>query len=206
MSILRALFGPSKDEIWGQIANDIGGEFIDRGFWKVDLLRYKHKEWELILDTYTTGSGKNRRTYTRMRAPFINKDGFEFTIYKETIFSGIGRFLGMQDIIIGDDFFDKEFVIKSNSEDRIKVFLNDQRLKELFIQQPQVHLEIKDSEGVFGPEYPPNVDLLYFSCSGLIKDKKTLLQLFLLFTKTLERLVQIDSAYDNDPNFKLYEP
>lgn len=29
MSILRSAFGPSKDEIWTQIATDIGGEFIE---------------------------------------------------------------------------------------------------------------------------------------------------------------------------------
>lgn len=29
MGILRSAFGPSKDEIWTQIATDIGGEFIE---------------------------------------------------------------------------------------------------------------------------------------------------------------------------------
>lgn len=33
MGILRSAFGPSKDEIWTQIATDIGGEFIEGGFW-----------------------------------------------------------------------------------------------------------------------------------------------------------------------------
>lgn len=28
----RSIFGPSKDEIWSQIATDIGGEFIEEGF------------------------------------------------------------------------------------------------------------------------------------------------------------------------------
>ena len=31
MGILRSAFGPSKDEIWTQIATDIGGEFIESG-------------------------------------------------------------------------------------------------------------------------------------------------------------------------------
>ena len=29
----KSIFGPSKDEIWTQIATDIGGEFIEGGFW-----------------------------------------------------------------------------------------------------------------------------------------------------------------------------
>ena len=29
----KSIFGPSKDEIWKQIATDIDGEFIEGGFW-----------------------------------------------------------------------------------------------------------------------------------------------------------------------------
>lgn len=49
----RSFFGPSKDEIWTQIATDIGGEYIDGGFWGKDVLLYTHGEWPILLDTYT---------------------------------------------------------------------------------------------------------------------------------------------------------
>jgi hypothetical protein len=108
MSLLRSIFGPSKDEIWSSIAKDIGGKYIDGGFWKKDVLRYRHRDWEILLDTYTqsSGSGSNHSstTYTRMRAPFVNKDGLYFKIYRKGIFSSIGRFFGMQDLEIGDSF------------------------------------------------------------------------------------------------------
>ena len=45
MSKRKSIFGPSKDEIWTQIATDIGGEFIEGGFWGTDVLIYKHGEW-----------------------------------------------------------------------------------------------------------------------------------------------------------------
>lgn len=43
------------------------------------------------------------------------------------------------------------------------------------------------------------VDELYFECVGVIKDTALLEALFVLFSLTLERLVQMDSAYANDP-------
>ena len=46
MSKRKSIFGHSKDEIWGQIATDIGGEFIEGGFWGKDVLIYKHGEWQ----------------------------------------------------------------------------------------------------------------------------------------------------------------
>lgn len=32
MSFFKGLFGPSRDEIWQQVAEDMGGEFLKGGF------------------------------------------------------------------------------------------------------------------------------------------------------------------------------
>ena len=204
MSLLRSIFGPSKDEIWSQIATDIGGEYVDGGFWKSGVLRYQHGEWELLLDTYTVNSGDNHHTtYTRMRAPFVNKDGLYFKIYREGFFSGIGKFFGMQDLNIGDRYFDDSFVIKGNDPDKLKRLLADEQLKQLMDVQPRIGLEIRDDEGWFGQHFPDGVDQLCFTCVGVLKDKTHLRALFLLFSLLLERLVQIDSAYEDDPGVRL---
>lgn len=203
MGMLKSIFGPSKEEIWSQIARDIGGEFIDGGFWGKDALVYRHGQWQVVLDTYTvtnsTGSSTTSTTYTRMRAPFINKDGFHFELYREGFFSSLGKLFGMQDIQIGDPFFDKDFIIKSSDPEKIRTLLSDTRMKGLIQRQPQLRYKIKDDEGWFGASFPEGVDELYFECVGVIKDTALLEALFVLFSLTLERLVQMDSAYANDP-------
>ena len=207
MSKRKSIFGPSKDEIWTQIATDIGGEFIEGGFWGKDVLIYKHGEWQILLDTYTvttsTGTTTTSTTYTRMRAPFVNKDGLYFKISREGFFSSIGKFFGMQDIEIGDTFFDKQFVIKGNNPEKIKLLLADERIKKLCQTQPRIHLSIKDDEGWFGTDFPEGVDELFFQCVGVIKETALLKALFGLFCLVLERLVQIDSAYEDDPQVTL---
>jgi hypothetical protein len=207
VGLLRSILGPSKDEIWSQIARDIGGEFIGGGFWGKDVLVYKHGEWQILLDTYTvttsTGKSTTATTYTRMRAPFVNKDGLYFKIYAEGFFSSIGKFFGMQDIEIGDSFFDSQFIIKGNNPPRIGRLFADIKIKELIRRQPRIHFEIKDDEGWFGTAFPEGVDELYFQCAGVIKETALLKDLFELFSCTLMRLVQIDSAYENDPNVNL---
>ena len=207
MSIRRSIFGPSKDEIWRQIASDIEGEFIDGGFWGENAVTYKHGEWRIILDTRTetTYSGTMMMTvqYTRMRAPFVNKDGFYFDVSLEGFLSSIGRLFGMRDIVIGDRFFDDRFLIKGNSPEKIKLLLADERIRELIRKQPKVHLRIKDDEGIFGADFPDGVDELYFECAGVIKEAEALKDLFELFCRILERLVQIDSAYEDDPKVRL---
>ena len=87
MGLLRSAFGPSKSEVWLQIAKDIGGLYKDGGIFGRDVLRYQAGDWEITLDTYTVSNGKSSNTYTRMRAPFVNKDGLYFKIYREGFFA-----------------------------------------------------------------------------------------------------------------------
>ena len=204
MGILKSIFGPSKNEIWSQIAVDMVEEFIEGGFLKGSpALVYKHGEWQIRLDTYTKDSGNSNRTYTRVRAPFINKDELYFKIYREGFFSDMGKFLGMQDIKTGDPFFDEQFIIKSNNRKKLKLFLADPKMKELIQGQPKIHLEIRDDEGWFGADFPEGVDELYFECVGVIEETERLKSLFDLFSVSLMRLVQIDSAYEDDPEVDL---
>ena len=51
-----------------------------------------------------------------MRAPYVNPDGFRFTIYRQGVFSDIGKWLGMQDVTVGCPEFDEAFIIKGNNE------------------------------------------------------------------------------------------
>jgi hypothetical protein len=197
------LFGPSKDEIWSQIAADIGGEYVDGGFFGKDVLAYKHGEWQILLDTYTVSTGKSSTTYTRMRTPFENLDGLQFKIYREGFFSSIGKMFGAQDIEIGDRFFDDSFIIKGNRERKIKEFLLDAEVKSLIHAQPRIHLEIKDNEGWFGPAFPEGVDELCFHCVGVIKETHVLKSLFDLFTVALARMVEVGTASERGPNVTL---
>lgn len=199
----KSIFGASKDEIWEQIATDIGGEFIEGGFWGKDVLIYKHGEWQILLDTYVISTGTSSYPLTRMRAPFVNKDGLYFKISRKGFFSAIGKFFGMQDIEIGDSFFDDQFIIKGNDAEKIKLLLADGNIKDLCQRQPRIELRIKDDEGRFGPDFPEGVDELYFECVGVIKETSLLKSLFALFCLILERLVRLDSAYEDDPQVPL---
>lgn len=203
MSLLQGFFGPSKEEIWSQLSTEIGAEYSEGGFFKNGNIVLQHNNWEIILDTYTVHTGKTSITYTRMRAPYVNKDGFRFKIYRKTIFSWIGKTFGMQDIELGDSFFDDDFIIQGEPENKVVKLFSDRKIKELIKMQPSIHLEVKDDEGWFAKKFPEGVDELYFQVVGVIKDKELLLKLFNLFAIVLEELCRIGSAYEKDPNFSL---
>lgn len=193
---MRKWFGPSREEVWRQLSAAIDGRFVEGGFLKGDKVEAEHGPWTVTLDTYVVSTGKTTVVYTRMRAPYVNPDSFRFTIYRKGLFSDIGKWLGMQDIGVGDPTFDEAFIIKGNDERKVRALFADPKLRELIAAQPQIHFEVKDDERWFGKKFPEGVDELYFQVVGVIKDVERLQQLFALFAETLDQLCRIGSAYE----------
>lgn len=205
MSFLRELFGPSKAEIWSQLAQKTGGRFQEGGFFSgPDRLEAQVGQWMLTLDTYTVSNGKSSTTYTRFRAPYVNADGFRFQVYRAGLFTELGKMLGMQDIEIGDPDFDQTYVLKGNDEKKVRQFFSDDKLKALLNAQSHIRMEVKDDEGGwFREHFPENVDELYFVRGGVMRDLDELQALFELFAHSLHRLCHMGSAYEDDPNVRI---
>jgi hypothetical protein len=196
-------WGPSKKESWLQFCNEMEAEYIDRGFWKGDKVEFYFENITIVLDTYTVSTGKSSATFTRIRAPFVNESGFNFRVYNASIFSGMAKALGAQDIEIGDDAFDKEFMIKGNNELAVKTLISNPRIKELFMSLPKVDLRVNDDEGIFGADFPEGTDELYFVLPGIVKDVANLKNIFCLFGEILIELTDLGIAGITDPNVVL---
>ena len=164
------------EEIWRQLAGELQGQFVDGGFWKEDKVEARWDSWTITLDKYVVHGGRSHRAYTRLRAPYVNPDGFRFRIYRKSIFTGIGKALGLvRDIEIGEEAFDRDFVIQGNSEEKVRAMLGRPRLRALIEAQPDICFEGKDDE-------------LYFLASGVIKDLEQLRGLYNLFAEVLDYL------------------
>jgi hypothetical protein len=201
--MLRNCFGPSKKEIWRQLSEQIGARYVEGGFLKGDKVEATHGEWIVTLDNYAVSTGKVTIVYTRMRAPYVNPDGFRFTIYRGGSFSELGKWFGMQDIEVGDEAFDREFVVKGNDESRVRQLFSNPRIRELIALQPKIHFTVKDDEGWFGAKFPDGVDELLFVVGGVIKDVERLQRLYELFAETLDELCRMGSAYTTAPDVRL---
>ena len=204
MGMLRRVFGPSRTEIWRQLSEKIEGRYIDGGAFKSDRVEATHGEWIVTLDTYTVSTGKTTVTYTRMRAPYANADGFRFKIYRRGVFSDLGKLLGMQDVEIGEPEFDRDYIIKGTDEGRLRQLFGDPALRALIRQQPQMNLSVLDDDGWFGTRIPDNVDILTFIVGGVIKDVDRLEALYDLFAGMLDALCRMGSAYETGTDVRLH--
>lgn len=200
MALRRKLFGPSREEVWRHLAAEIGARYVEGGFWKGDKVQAAHDEWTVTLDTYAVSTGKAVIIFTRMRAPYVNPDGFRFTVYRKGIFSGLGKRLGMQDVEVGDGAFDRDFIVKGTDEGRLRELFANPTIRDLIAKQPEIRFKVKDDEGWFGPAFPDGVDELCFAVPGVIKDVERLKLLYALFAETLDQLCRMGSAYKQPPN------
>jgi len=200
MRIARRLFGPSRKEIWLKLSEEVNGRFVEGGFLGRDKVEVEHGGWTLTLDTYVVSTGKVILTFTRMRAPYVNPDGFRFTVYRKSIFSGLGKLLGMQDIEIGDPPFDEGFIVKATDEPAVRMLLANATIRDLLSKQKDIQLVVKDDEGWFGTKFPEGVDELYFVTGGTITDIDRLKLLYDLFAETLDELCRIGAASRTPPD------
>jgi hypothetical protein len=197
-------FGPSMDEVWERLSHEIGGEFVPGGFWKRGKVVARVDQWTVTLDTFTRHQGQHSHiTYTRLRAPFANPEGFRFSVRRAGFLSGLGRFLGARDVEIGDPEFDDAFVVNGNDEARLVELFADPTLRALFASLPKMRLEVKDRGDWFGPTFPPDADLLRFEMRGVVKDLDQLRGLFGLSSALLRRLCLIGAAGKYDPGVRL---
>jgi hypothetical protein len=194
MGLAKRLFGASRKEIWRKLSEEVGGRYVDGGFWKGDKVQVEHEDWTVTLDSYAVSTGKVTIVYTRMRAPFVNPAGFRFLVYRKSIFTGLGKFFGMQDIEVGDSLFDEDFVVQSTDEAKIRILLSAPKLRELISAQKDINFGVKDDEGWFGTKFPDGVDELHFVRTGIIKDVERLKLLYELFAETLDELCRIGAA------------
>jgi hypothetical protein len=82
MGFLFDIFKSNTKESWQQLATEIGAEFVDGGIWNEDKIILNYRKTKIILDTYTVHSGMSL-TYSRLRCPFVSKNGITFEICSE---------------------------------------------------------------------------------------------------------------------------
>ena len=187
MKLLKALFGPSRRDVWRQLAEDVDGQFHEGGLFSPFAVQARTGDWIITLDTYTSGDGKTNRTFTRIRAPYFNPEGFRFEVYRAGLLSGLGKAIGLQDIEVGHPRFDRDFVIKGDAPRRLRRLFDNRKIRAGIEAQPKIHLSVKGRGGWFS-KFPDGVDELHFRAERAIKDLAQLRTLFDVFGEILRHI------------------
>ena len=190
---------PDEIDPWKQLSDQIRAEFIGQEQGKY-ALRLRVREWSIVLDHYEGYARYGRITYTRMRAPYENTDGFSFNIL--SVWPGwehfkLFRTLRWPQRQLGD------VVIRANDAFKLRTLLANPRLEHL-IQTTSLSARFREQVVCrYSTDVLPRDEVLYFESAHFSADVERLSALFDLFAEMLLQLRNIGSASDRAPNVVL---
>lgn len=210
MGLFSKLTGKDRAESWKLLSEEMGAQFIDRGMLKGGpKVVATYKNWEIEMDMYTetnnTGpaghDNHNHSTttsYTRIVAPFVKKNDFNLTVYREHGLSKAMKIFGGQDIEIGNPEFDKNYRVKSNdAEQTVGLFMNEKFNKMVTENIGNGVLEISDIKGLFTKKENVTMSKVSYVVVGEILDHEWLKSLFMMIGYTLDMMVEIGKASES---------
>ena len=125
---LRSLATNRLKSIFQQISRETGLQYFEpeKNFWRE---KFPHLDGYLLerktyIGVLVKGSGKSRRYYWNIKLD-CQTDNYTFGIWKEGFSSKVSKFFGGQDIEIGVEDFDKQFIIRGNQENFVRRVLNN---------------------------------------------------------------------------------
>lgn len=197
----HGILGPRQDTVWRRFADEVRGNVLEGTMFTPERVLIARGAWTIVLDTLFSAASKS--TDTRLRAPFVNPGRFRLAIYRRGLLSDLAVKLGMQDVEVGHHDFDREFVIKGNSDSSLRALLDDPRLRQLLAAQRSGRLEVQDVDKSFQPlERHPAVvvDELCFTIPGVVKDLARLRDALELVGQALDRLRWLGAAAPEAPS------
>lgn len=226
MRLLHKILGPSRREIWKQFCVKISADYESGGHWfSESIIRAKHRNWTIVLDTHQVPGGRFPAVCTRMHALYINKDGFRFSLDRKDITSGLMTLLGVSHTKAGppqlesnkplfgsayadiqqfeSDFgFDEKLIIETNDEAKLRALFKDLKIRELIQSQKSLSLEV-GSFNQAGVPFAHNIYELRVYVNDIVRDVRTLETLYKTVICLLDTLCHIESADESPPSIHL---
>ncbi len=112
---------------WAVFAAGNGLAFSGQALMEQPSISGRYGGFFINIYTESRGGGKNRTTWTLFCVPMTLPE--DLNLYSETVFSGIGKMLGMQDLRLGDDTLDGMFVVQARDVVGAKTLLTHPRVR-----------------------------------------------------------------------------
>lgn len=140
MKEVTIVSGNTVEEIWTQI--DASFAKNPNPFEFNTIIKHEGHTVEFNLDIDLGGGFEGGYALTRFNAPLRKFDDFKFSLHQADFLDDIGKFLGMQDVKVGNEEFDKKVIVKTNDEERIKTVLSSATLLDVLQTLPSFTFHI----------------------------------------------------------------
>jgi hypothetical protein len=195
--IYKSIFGKDYKAVWRQFSAENNGTFVIGQNGNLDSVEIIYLNHKIIFDRfihYQVVGGESYDTeFTRIRLEFKTPNELRFRLTKQGFIDSVGKLFGVQDIQIGDKYFDKKFMINGNDEYKIRTIFSNQDIMDLILSQKDIQLQILDNEGIFEEPIKEGNVMLYYISETLVKEKDQLNLLFKLYQMLIDQLTKTGS-------------
>ncbi|HJX62268.1 MAG TPA: hypothetical protein VJ578_06835 [Dehalococcoidia bacterium] len=206
-----------QEQAWQLFATDVGGELVTRRERGRRFLG-RHLQLAVVAKAGTSPIALDLKMeagsdvtpswlVTRMRAPYVARDTFSFSVKRirarlsdGAVLHGMARLAGRHKVEPGDLGFDSGFLITANDTDEIRALLADPRIRGLIQSQPCLDISAARPAWRLFKRSSQRLSVLRFEEEGVITDVQRLKSLFELFQETLNQLCQIGAASQEEPS------
>jgi hypothetical protein len=186
---------PTQDEVWGNLAERFGAERVmDRKGKRLKAVRFTVGGWTVVLDISVQSTGETTQSYTRLRGLYTETEPFNFRTYTKSIFSDLGKALGMQDIVVGNPKVDDRWIIKSDSEGLVRSLLILPAVAEGLSRAKNGRLESRRYKRSM-----PDTRELRYQMMGVVTEEGTLEASVTMMFAALAQLVKVGVADEEPP-------
>jgi hypothetical protein len=116
----------TEEETWKQVKTHLANNNLSDSI----LIKDNLHSILLIIDIDLGGGFEGGFSTTQLKSAIKMNNDFRFAIHKKNILDDVGKFFGMQDVIIGYKEFDDAFIIKTTDEKRVKEIFADKETRE----------------------------------------------------------------------------
>jgi hypothetical protein len=130
----------SEYEVWIQLKADLQKQ---EGLMEYSVaINQNGRKLMLIIDIDPGGGFEGGYAFTTLSAPLQQQIDFKFAIHKEGFFDEVGKFFGMQDIVIGYPEFDDKVIVKTNNENKTRKVFESAETRDVFKTLKDYRFEI----------------------------------------------------------------
>jgi hypothetical protein len=201
---------------WKQLADEVGGELITRAERGRRFLG-RHMQLAVVgkvgafpiaLDVRVEYGGEYapNSLVTRIRAPYVARDAFSFSVKRVkaklsdgAVLHGMAKLAGRHRVEAGDLGFERDFLITTNDTDSVRALLADSRIRDLIQAQPSLDIATTRPGWRLFKRGGQPLSVLRYEEEGIITDVARLRSLFELFREVLDRMGQIGAASQEGP-------
>lgn len=124
------LYSQHQRSAWQAFAAAKGLQYLPGSLGVQPQMTGTHRGLTVVIDVEMRGGGKSRHPYTRCTVRVVELLPTGFALAEEGLLSGVSRFFGSQDIVIGDPELDAAAMIKGEDEAAVQRLLRHPSARE----------------------------------------------------------------------------